>query len=81
MLNQRSSSHRHKSLGHRISDRFQAAFAFGDSTNDVSMFRAVGHSICMGDGMEEAKAHAEFVTADLLEDGIEKGLQHYGLID
>jgi hydroxymethylpyrimidine pyrophosphatase-like HAD family hydrolase len=56
-------------------------FAFGDSTNDISMFRAVGHSICMGDGMEEAKAHAEFVTADLLEDGIEKGLQHYGLID
>ena len=56
-------------------------FAFGDSTNDVSMFRAVGHSICMGDGMEEAKAHAEFVTADLLEDGIEKGLRHYGLID
>ena len=56
-------------------------FAFGDSTNDVSMFRAVGHGICMGGGMEEAKAQAEFVTAPVLEDGIEKALQHYGLID
>ncbi len=56
-------------------------FAFGDSTNDVSMFRAVGHGICMGNGMEEAKAQAEFVTASVLEDGIQKGLHHYGLID
>lgn len=56
-------------------------FAFGDSTNDISMFRAVGHGICMGGGMEEAKAQAEFVTAPVLEDGIEKALQHYGLID
>lgn len=55
-------------------------FAFGDSTNDVSMFRAVGHGICMGGGMEEAKAQAEFVTAPVLEDGIEKALRHYGLI-
>ena len=55
-------------------------FAFGDSTNDVSMFRAVGHGICMGGGMEDAKAQAEFVTAPVLEDGIEKALRHYGLI-
>ena len=55
-------------------------FAFGDSTNDISMFRAVGHGICMGDGMEEAKAQAEFITANLLDDGIEKGLRHYGLL-
>ena len=55
-------------------------FAFGDSTNDVSMFRAAGHGICMGGGMEEAKAQAEFVTAPVLEDGIEKALRHYGLI-
>lgn len=66
-------------LQHLSADPRQA-FAFGDSTNDVSMFRAVGHSVCMGSGMEEAKAQAEFITADLLADGIEKGLRHYGLI-
>lgn len=55
-------------------------FAIGDSTNDIPMFRAAGHSICMGDGMEEAKAQAEFVTDTVLNDGIEKALKHYGLI-
>ena len=66
-------------LNHLAAKR-EDTFAFGDSTNDISMFRAVGHSVCMGDGMAEAKANAEFVTADLLEGGIEKGLKHYGLI-
>ena len=66
-------------LSHLDAQR-EDTYAFGDSTNDVSMFRAVGHGICMGDGMEEAKAMAEFVTADLLDNGIEKGLRHYGLI-
>lgn len=64
-----------------LGTRREDTFAFGDSTNDISMFRAVGHGICMGGGMIEAKAHAEFVTADLLDDGIEKGLRHYGLIE
>lgn len=56
-------------------------FAFGDSTNDIPMFRAAGHSICMGNGMDEAKAQAHYITASVLEDGIEKALKHYGLID
>ena len=56
-------------------------FAFGDSTNDISMFRVVGHSICMGDGMAEAKQHASFVTTPLRQDGIANGLRHFGLIE
>lgn len=55
-------------------------FAIGDSTNDVTMFRIAGHAICMGNGMEEAKKEAEFVTDTVLNDGIEKALRHYGLI-
>ena len=64
----------------QLNAKREETFAFGDSTNDVSMFRAVGHGICMGNGMEEAKSQAEFVTASVLEDGIEKGLKHYRLI-
>lgn len=56
-------------------------FAFGDSTNDIAMFRAVGHPICMGNGMPEAQKEAEFVTDSVLNDGIEKALRHFGLID
>ena len=55
-------------------------FAIGDSTNDVTMFRMAGHAICMGNGMEEAKREAEFVTDTVLNDGIAKALRHYGLI-
>ena len=54
--------------------------AIGDSTNDLPMFRAAGHTACMGGGMEELKKEAEFVTDTVLNDGIEKALRHFGLI-
>ena len=50
----------------------------GDSTNDLPMFQTAAHSVCMGSGMEEAKQAAEYVTAPLLEDGVEKAMKHYG---
>lgn len=56
------------------------SLAFGDSTNDISMFRAAGKGICMGDGMEEAKQEADYITDTVLGDGIYKALQHFGLI-
>ena len=34
----------------------------------------------LGGGMEEVKAVAEYVTAPVMEDGIEKALAHFGLI-
>ena len=58
----------------------EEAFAIGDSTNDLPMFEMARHTVCMGGGMEELKARAEYITAPVLEDGIEKALQHYGLI-
>ena len=54
--------------------------AIGDSTNDLPMFRAAKHTVCMGGGMEALKAEAEYITAPVLEDGIEKALEHFGLI-
>ena len=54
--------------------------AIGDSANDIPMFRMAAHSACMGGGAEEAMQAAEFVTAPVLEDGIEKALKHFGLI-
>lgn len=54
--------------------------AIGDSTNDLPMFQMAGHTACMGGGMEQLKERAEFITDTVLNDGIEKALQHYGLI-
>ena len=56
------------------------ALAIGDSTNDLPMFEAAGHTVCMGSGMEELKEKADYITSGVREDGIEKALQHYGLI-
>ena len=54
--------------------------AIGDSTNDLPMFSVAKHTVCMGNGMEELKAQAEYITAPILENGVEKALKHYGLI-
>lgn len=54
--------------------------AIGDSTNDLPMFSVAKHTVCMGNGMEELKQKAEFITASVMEDGIEKALRHFGLI-
>ena len=55
-------------------------YAFGDSTNDLDMLKYVAHSVAMGDGMQQAKDAAEYVTTPLWGDGIYNGLKHYGLI-
>ena len=56
------------------------SYAIGDSTNDLPMFDVAGHTACMGGGMAELKAQAEFITDTVLQDGIEKALKHFGLI-
>lgn len=55
-------------------------FAFGDSANDLEMLAYVAHSIAMGNGTEEVKNTAEYVTRSVDKDGILHGLKHYGLI-
>lgn len=54
--------------------------AIGDSTNDSAMFAVAAHSACMGEGMEELKREAEFITANVMDDGIEKALRHFNLL-
>lgn len=55
-------------------------YAFGDSNNDTSMFQKAGCSVAMGNACEELKKHADYITADIDEDGLSLGLKHYGLI-
>lgn len=56
-------------------------YAIGDSVNDLEMLRFVGHGIAMGNGTQVVKDAAEYVTASVSEDGVQKALQHYGFID
>ena len=54
--------------------------AFGDAENDLEMIRFAGIGVAMGNAEEPVKAIADFVTADIDDDGIEKALKHYNLI-
>ena len=55
-------------------------YAFGDGENDLSMFRAVGHGVAMGDHAAVLEPYAAFVTRCVCDEGIEYGLKHFGLI-
>ena len=54
--------------------------AFGDAENDLEMLQFAGIGVAMGNGAEEVKAAADYVTADIDDDGIEKALKHFGLL-
>lgn len=56
------------------------AYAIGDSTNDLPMFEAAGHTAALGDGMAELQAKAGYITAPVLENGLEQALKHWKLI-
>lgn len=55
------------------------SYAFGDGLNDISMLEAVAHGVAMGNGMDQVKAVAEYLTSDIHDDGVARGLAHYGL--
>ena len=54
---------------------------FGDGYNDLNIFDQVKYSIAMGNGIEELKEKAYFVTKALWEDGIEYACKELELIE
>ncbi len=54
--------------------------AFGDGENDITMLELAGTSVAMGNGVELAKAQADYVTASVDEDGVSQALRHFGLL-
>lgn len=54
--------------------------AFGDGANDHEMIREVGIGVAMGNSSNALKEDADFVTAHVDDDGIQKGLEQLGLI-
>lgn len=56
------------------------AIAFGDGDNDIDMLELVGLGIAMGNGSDNLKKVANFVTKKSSEDGILFALKRYGII-
>lgn len=55
-------------------------YVFGDSSNDMEMIMECPNSVAMGNGTEEIKAAASYVTDKVNEDGIYNAMKHFKLI-
>lgn len=53
---------------------------FGDDYNDLDMFSPQWFSIAMGNGCQELKDKADYVTDTNVNDGIKKACEHFGWI-
>ena len=56
------------------------AIAFGDGNNDIDMFKAVGHSVAMGNASQDLKNVADAITKSVEYDGIYHYCKEIGLI-
>lgn len=59
----------------------EEAMAFGDDMNDIPMFQMVKYGVCLGNGKEEAKKYAYYVTDNIEDDGLYHALKHFEVID
>lgn len=60
--------------------RMDEIMSFGDGANDVQLVKNCGIGVAMGNGCDEVKNAADFVTKRIEEDGIAFALKHFGLI-
>lgn len=54
--------------------------AFGDGGNDISIIRQAGIGVAMGNATDEVKAHADYVTTSVDDNGVVNALTHFGII-
>ncbi|MBU5210902.1 Cof-type HAD-IIB family hydrolase [Heyndrickxia oleronia] len=69
-----------KKMIEKIGFKLEDVYAFGDGLNDIEMLEAVGTGIAMGNALDVVKQHANYVTTDVMNNGIANGLKHFKLI-
>lgn len=55
--------------------------AFGDGGNDMSILRAAGIGVAMGNANEGVQAAADYITTSVDEDGIRNAFIHFNIIE
>jgi len=55
----------------------EEVMAFGDEQNDLPMFKFARTAVCMGNGSDLAKEHADYITDTNDNDGIAKALDKF----
>lgn len=70
-----------KAILDAIGVKKEKSIAFGDDLQDISMSEACGTFVCMGNGKEEVKKHASFVTERIEDDGLLFALESLGAFE
>ncbi len=65
-------------LSHLKADQ-KDTISFGDAKIDLSMFELCAYNVAMGNGGDEIKAAADYITDDVNEDGLYNAFRHLGL--
>ena len=61
--------------------KLEETMAFGDGGNDIPMLKHVHIGVAMGNASDEVKAHADYITDTVDNDGIMKALKHFKIIE
>lgn len=70
-----------KSWINRLGLTRDETMAFGDGANDAEMLRYCKIGVAMGNGVEITKSSADYITDEVTNDGVEKALKHFEIID
>lgn len=70
-----------KQITSYLNKAIEDTVVIGDSLNDLDILQAAGLSICMGNGADECKKVADFITKDISDDGLAYALKHFNLAD
>jgi hypothetical protein len=54
-----------------------ATMAIGDTENDLSIIRAAGIGVAMGNATDTVKAQADYITSSNEEDGVACAIEHF----
>lgn len=54
--------------------------AFGDGENDIDMLKRCKIGVAMAKANKKVKAASDYITSDVMEDGVLKALQHFGVL-
>ncbi|MBR1792808.1 MAG: Cof-type HAD-IIB family hydrolase [Bacteroidales bacterium] len=54
--------------------------SFGDGGNDIEMLDHSGYAVVMGNAKDHVKAHADYVTLSVEDDGISHAIKELGII-
>ena len=58
----------------------EETMAFGDGENDISMLKAAGTGVAMGNAAEDVMSAAGYVTTSVDENGVYNALKHFNII-